>query len=215
MFFFFFVFVSLYFIFKKEKKEHGSSRIDSLPVWLCLCSAAGQVSGSNRMDESEKKLLDLMDHLSTSAQQIRQRPHNQPMHPPRQRRYVFMSHRLFRGDDAVIMLWFLRLLLSLAVGQQQRRQPVVRPAHLPLSLPCSSSGIKAQLTDGVTEPSLQGADGVTRTSGRGVRAGAGAARGLVGPRASGWADVTVTACHGVGFCCRCGGKCGLSLKHSS
>lgn len=114
---------------------------------------------------------------------------------------VFKSHSVSRRQDGVVSLWFQRLQLAFAVAKEQWQLPLVWHAHLLLNFSRTSSGIRAQLADGVGEPFLEGGDRVPWTSRWRVWAGAGAARGLVGHRAHWWGDAAVTASRRVRLCC--------------
>lgn len=115
---------------------------------------------------------------------------------------VLKSHRVSTGEDGVVIVRFLRPLLSLTVGKERWLLSPVWPVHLLLSFSHSTSGIRAQLADGIGEPFFQGADRVPGSSRRGVWAGAGAAWGLVRHRARWWSDAAVAASHRVRLRCR-------------
>lgn len=115
---------------------------------------------------------------------------------------VLNTNCVSRGEDGVVIVHFHRPLLSFSVGKDQHWLPPIWPKHLLLAFPRSTSGIRAQLADGIGKPFLQSGDRVPWASRRGVRAGTGAAWGLVRHRAHWGSDTAITACHRVRLCCK-------------
>lgn len=114
---------------------------------------------------------------------------------------IVTPHRVFRWENGVVIVWFHEPWLIFALRKKRWQLPPAWPAHVLLNF-SRSSGINAQLADGVGEPFLKSTDRVSRSSRWGVWTGARAAWGLMGHRAHRWGDTAITACHRVRFCCK-------------